>query len=332
MIDSARLRFRRPERRDAEAIFAGWAGDPEVTRYLAWPTHRSADETRGFIEWSDSEWAAKVAGPLVIETKDTGQLIGSSGLLIDGTASASVGYVFARDAWGRGYATETLAAMTSYADAVGITTLHSVCHPQHRASAHVLEKGGFQLNARFMAASFPNLIGGGTDAMRYLRPPTLKIEHLHGQDDIEACATIMATSEPWITLQRTVEQVRPVIADGAKEVHLVRDPQGVAAFVLLDMRGPMAGYIQTIAVRADRRGSGLGAAILSAVESRVYRHSPNVFLCVSSFNERAQQFYARMGYERIGVWREYVIAGADEILMRKTIGPVRGFAKKGVTT
>lgn len=328
MIASPRLRFRRPERRDAEAIFAGWAGDPDVTRYLAWPTHRSVDDTRGFVEWSDREWATKVAGPLVIETRDTGRLIGSSGLLVDGTASASVGYVLARDAWGQGYATETLAAMTALADDLGIAHLHSACHPQHHASAHVLEKGGFRLNARFLQTPFPNLIGGGTDALRYLRPPTLKIEHLQRQDDIDACATIMATSEPWITLQRTVEQLRPVIADGAKEVHLVRDATGVAAFIILDMRGPMAGYVQTIAVRADRRSSGLGASILSAVEERVYRHSPNVFLCVSSFNERAQRFYARMGYERIGVWREYVIAGADEILMRKTIGPVRGFTKQ----
>ena len=325
--ESARLRFRRPVRADADAIFAGWAGDPDVTRYLAWPVHRDVDDTRGFIEWSDTEWASRPAGPLVIETKADGRLIGSTGLQFDGPASASVGYVFARAAWGRGFATEALGAMTSLADALGVTVLHSACHPQHQASARVLEKGGLRLNARFMTAAFPNLIGGGTDALRFVRPAMLKVEHLQGQSDVEACATIMATSEPWITLGRTVETLRPVIASPDKEVHLVRDALGVAAFVILDMRGPMAGYVQTIAVRADRRGSGLGAAMLTAVEERVYRQSPNVFLCVSSFNERAQQFYARMGYERIGVWREYVIAGADEVLMRKTIGPIRNFQR-----
>ena len=31
--------------------------------------------------------------------------------------------------------------------------------------------------------------------------------------------------------------------------------------------------------------------------------------------------------ERIGLWRDYVIAGSDEILMRKTIGPLRTFRR-----
>jgi len=53
-----------------------------------------------------------------------------------------------------------------------------------------------------------------------------------------------------------------------------------------------------------------------------------VFLCVSAFNTRAQRFYARMGYEPIGVWRDYVIAGEDEILMRKPTGPLRTLQKQ----
>jgi RimJ/RimL family protein N-acetyltransferase len=326
--ESARLRFRRPTAADADAIFARYASDPDVTRFLGWPRHQSIDDTRAFLAFGDGEWTQRPAGPLLIETRHDGRLIGSTGLMFDGAASAMVGYVLARDAWGQGYATEALGAMVALADSLGVVHLHSACHPQHRASAHVLEKGGFHLNACFMAARFPNLDGDRGDALRYLRPPTLKIEHLHGQRDIDACAEIMATSEPWITLQRTVETLRPVLGDPAKEVHLVRDAQGIAAFVILDMRGALGGYVQTIAVRADRRSSGLGAAILSAVEERVYRQSPNVFLCVSVFNTRAQRFYARMGYERIGVWREYVVAGSDEILMRKTIGPLRTHTKQ----
>jgi RimJ/RimL family protein N-acetyltransferase len=322
-LDSARLRFRRPVASDANAIFERYSSDPDVTRYLGWARHRSLDDTRGFLAFSDSEWTKSPAGPLLIESKEDGRLLGSTGLMFDGPSSAMVGYVFARDAWGRGYATEALGVMVSLADSLGVTHLHSACHPMHRASAHVLEKGGFHLNARFTAERFPNLENDRGDALRFLRPPMLKIEHLQGQHDVDACALIMATSEPWITLGRTAEALRPVISDPVKEVHLVRDAHGVAAFVILDMRGPLGGYVQTIAVRADRRSSGLGAAILSAVEERVFQQSKNVFLCVSSFNDRAQRFYARMGYERIGVWREYVVPGSDEILMRKTIGPLR---------
>lgn len=324
---SLRLSYRRPTRADADAIFARYASDPEVTTYLGWPRHRTVKQSRAFVAWSDGEWQRAGVGPLLIESRDDGRLLGSTGLMIDGPGSAAVGYLLARDAWGQGYATEALHAMTAWADECGIGHLYALCHPAHAATIRVLEHGGFRLNASFVEASFPNLDGAGV-ARKYLRPVSLTLEHLRGAGDIDACARIMVTSEPWITLGRTLDALRPVIGDPAKEVHLVRDAQGVAGFVLLDMRGPLSGYVQTIAVRADRRGSGLGATLLSAVEQRVYRQSANVFLCVSSFNTGAQRFYQRMGYERLGTWRQYVVADHDEILMRKTIGPVRTFLRQ----
>jgi RimJ/RimL family protein N-acetyltransferase len=45
-------------------------------------------------------------------------------------------------------------------------------------------------------------------------------------------------------------------------------------------------------------------------------------MCVSSFNRRAARLYRRLGYERVGRLRDYVVAGQDEILLRKTLGPL----------
>ncbi len=276
------------------------------------------------MRFSDSEWDRWSAGPLLIESKDTGQLLGSTGLMFESATSAAVGYVLAKDAWGHGYATETLQAVTSLAASLGVTRVFALCHPRHRASARVLDKGGFLLNASFIPAQFPNL--DGTDrgeALMYLHPPDLHVEPLGDANDVQECARMMASSEPWITLQRTAEGLVPVISDPVKEVHLVRDADGIAAFIILDLRGLTNGYVQTICVRADRRGGGLGAALLGWSEIHIQQQSPNVFLCVSSFNPGAQKFYARLGYERVGVLRDYVISGYDEILMRKTRGPLR---------
>jgi len=328
-LASSRLRFRRPVAADADAIFARYASDPEVTRYLAWPRHRSVDDTRAFIAWSDSEWAKWPAGPLLIESREDGRLLGSTGLTFESRTSAAAGYVLAHDAWGRGHATEALVAMTSLAESLGVTRLFALCHPQHRASAHVLEKAGFLLNASFIPAAFPNLDATGRgDALMYLSPPDLDVEPLADAADVRECARMMASSEPWITLQRTADAMVPVIGDPVKEVHLVRDADGIAAFIILDLRGLTNGYVQTICVRDDRRGGGLGAALLGWSEIHIQKQSPNVFLCVSSFNSGAQKFYARLGYERVGVLREYVVDGYDEILMRKTIGPLRTFTKQ----
>ncbi|MEI6244128.1 MAG: GNAT family N-acetyltransferase [Acidobacteriota bacterium] len=327
-LTAERLRFRRPVPEDAEAIFRAYAGDPEVTRYLAWPCHQSVEDTRGFIAWSDSEWAKWPAGPLLIEEKGDGRLLGGTGLAFESATSASTGYVLAREAWGRGFATEALGAMTSLAESLGVTRLFALCHPQHDASARVLEKAGFHLNASFIPASFPNLDEvAPSEAVMYLYPPNVSVEPIADMTDVHECARMMAASEPWITLQRTAETLVPVISDPVKEVHVVRDADGIAAFIILDLRGLTNGYVQTICVRADRRGGGLGAALLGWAEIHVQQQSPNVFLCVSSFNAGAQKFYARLGYERVGVLRQYVVRDADEILMRKTIAPLRGFRK-----
>jgi ribosomal-protein-alanine N-acetyltransferase len=66
--------------------------------------------------------------------------------------------VFARDAWGQGFATETVRAMVGLAPALGVSRLYAVCHVNHRPSSRVLEKTGFQCEGilrRYL--DFPNL-------------------------------------------------------------------------------------------------------------------------------------------------------------------------------
>ena len=56
-----------------------------------------------------------------------------------------------------------------------------------------------------------------------------------------------------------------------------------------------------------------------------FRESPNVFLCVSSFNKEAQRLYKRLGYRKVGELKDYVVKGHSEFLMRKSIGPIMGY-------
>lgn len=155
---TARLRLRRPALADAPGIYARYASDPEVTRWMGWPRHLSVADTEGFIRWSDQVWGAAPAGPYLIEEREGGRLLGSTGLDLETPWRAATGYVLARDAWGRGYATEAVLAMVSLAEALQLPRLYAICHVSHRASAHVLEKGGFSREGvlrRYIV--FPNL-------------------------------------------------------------------------------------------------------------------------------------------------------------------------------
>jgi [ribosomal protein S5]-alanine N-acetyltransferase len=152
-----RLLFRKPEPRDADAIFSRYAGDAEVTRYISFPTHRSPDDARAFVEFSDQEWARWGCGPYLIHSRADDSLIGGTGLTFETPLRAMTGYILARDAWGRGYATEACRAMVDLAARLGVRRIYALCHADHRASARVLEKCGFAREAILRAHSvFPN--------------------------------------------------------------------------------------------------------------------------------------------------------------------------------
>jgi RimJ/RimL family protein N-acetyltransferase len=158
-LDTTRLILRRPVMSDAEAIFASYASDPEVTHFLGWPRHESVRDTQAFLRFSDAEWARWPAGPFLILRRSDQRLIGSTGLGFQSRDAAVTGYVLARDVWGQGYATEALAAMVDLARSLGVTRLLALCHADHGPSQHVLEKCGFR-EAGSRPVEFPNLAAG----------------------------------------------------------------------------------------------------------------------------------------------------------------------------
>jgi ribosomal protein S18 acetylase RimI-like enzyme len=155
--------------------------------------------------------------------------------------------------------------------------------------------------------------------------PALSIARLETDAEAEACARLMAGSEPWITLGRTYEASLRVIQDSAREVYLARDEAGLAGFLILCMTGAFVGYIQTICVHPGRRGLGLGSRLVQFAEERILEESPNVFMCVSSFNHDARRLYERLGYLVVGELTDYIVEGYSEILLRKSQGPLTTF-------
>jgi RimJ/RimL family protein N-acetyltransferase len=80
-IETNRLVLRKPTLADADAVFARYASDPDVTKFMGWRRHQSVEETRAFLAFSDAEWERWPAGPYLIEAAD-GQLLGAAGLRV----------------------------------------------------------------------------------------------------------------------------------------------------------------------------------------------------------------------------------------------------------
>lgn len=133
-------------------------------------------------------------------------------------------------------------------------------------------------------------------------------------------ASLMAGSEPWVTLGRGFEQCRKPCHDPDFQMFVARAGAQPCGFVLLQRRG-VAGspYIASIAVAEEFRGKGVGTRLLEFAEDLFRDESKHIFLCVSSFNERARKLYERYGYAAVGEFKDYIIPGASEILMHKRL-------------
>lgn len=139
-------------------------------------------------------------------------------------------------------------------------------------------------------------------------------------DEREWAASLMASSEPWITLGASLDDCRESCRDPEYLLYIARREGRPRGAILLQRRGVASSpYVKSIAVDPRDRSRGIGAALLEFAENLFRDEARHIFLCVSSFNRRAYSFYERQGYSAVGVLEEYIVEGASEILMHKRL-------------
>jgi ribosomal protein S18 acetylase RimI-like enzyme len=136
---------------------------------------------------------------------------------------------------------------------------------------------------------------------------------------------MMFKTDPWITLGMDQARCRSAFDGECKEVYVLKEGDAIAGFAILQVCGSFKGYIQTLCVDEAWRGQGLGTRLLEFCEQRILKISPNIFICVSSFNTSAIKLYERFGFKLVGELKDFVKAGFSELLLRKTFGPMVGY-------
>jgi ribosomal-protein-alanine N-acetyltransferase len=145
-IRTPRLRVRPFTLDDAEAMFRVW-GDAEVMRYIPREPAKSVDEIRERLSRSLSVEREPGMGVWAIARPDDDVAIGMAGLgRVEWKGpDVEVAYHLARDAWGRGYATEVAGACVRYGfDELGLDRIIGLTFPENVASQRVLEKIGMK--------------------------------------------------------------------------------------------------------------------------------------------------------------------------------------------
>jgi RimJ/RimL family protein N-acetyltransferase len=141
---TARLSARPPCAADAPAVLAAYAGDPEVTRYLAWRAYTRVEPLADFLRECEDHWNKGTGHlPWLLSLKGTDTPIGSVSVTLEGNGHAVFGYVIAKKFWGHGFATEALTHVVDWSLArPDIYRGWAFCDAANPASVRVMEKAG----------------------------------------------------------------------------------------------------------------------------------------------------------------------------------------------
>ncbi len=168
-IETARLRLRGHRLSDFEHCAAMWA-DPEVTRYIGGRPLSTEDAWAKFLRYA-GHWAMQGFGFWAVEEKASGAYMGELGFADfkrdmepPQGGAPEAGWVLARAAQGKGYATEALQAALGWLRAPRTFCL---IHPGNGPSIRVAEKCGYRLSLRTFYKGAPVIVLGRTEAVSF---------------------------------------------------------------------------------------------------------------------------------------------------------------------
>lgn len=150
-LTTPRLLLRQWRDDDADA-FAEFTADPEVMRYIHDGSTLDRAQTAERIGLWRRHWDEHGFGLYAVELRETGRLIGFTGLAVplflpEVLPAVEIGWRLGRPYWGKGFATEAAQAVVDRAGpAFGLKRLVSIHITGNEASARVMTKLGMRLD------------------------------------------------------------------------------------------------------------------------------------------------------------------------------------------
>lgn len=130
----------------------------------------------------------------------------------------------------------------------------------------------------------------------------------------------IAAMPPWSVMDYPADALARFLAtrdDGASRylVEIAGQPSGAVSVRSPWLKGP---YLELLALLPHAQGCGIGGRILAWFEAEgIGGGARNLWVCASSFNARAIDFYERHGFRQAATLPSLVAAGYEEILLRK---------------
>ncbi len=143
---------------------------------------------------------------------------------------------------------------------------------------------------------------------------------------VRECEAIVASSDPWKRLNEHVDFLSALARKRSNTLAFVcQEGNKTAGFILFtpDPVFARGGYLRAIGVAKEFRRRGIGRDLLTFAEKITAKRSRNLFLCVSSFNRKAQAFYRGCGYRKAGSLPGLIRPGVSEYIYWKPLRSVQ---------
>lgn len=110
VLKTERLQLRSMNKNDMKNIMEIFS-DPEAMSTIL--NKKNKKQTLEWIDWTLDNYDKYGVGLWIVENRETGEFLGQCGIVpqeVEGVLEIEIGYLFARRAWGKGYATESAMA------------------------------------------------------------------------------------------------------------------------------------------------------------------------------------------------------------------------------
>lgn len=146
ILETERLILRAWTYADAERLFE-ICSDAETMLHIGdRKPYDSLEKAREFLNWAVPYQLKMGFCRWAVVEKESGEIIGSCGFAFRDMSEVELGYLFAREVWGKGFATEAARACLRYGfEEIGFEKIIALTDTDHGKSQNVLRKIGFRI-------------------------------------------------------------------------------------------------------------------------------------------------------------------------------------------
>jgi RimJ/RimL family protein N-acetyltransferase len=168
ILESKRLVLRPYQDSDLNSIHA-YSCDTETTQFMQWGPN-SLEQTKDFFTRciANQTVKPKIIYDFAVIDNASNQLIGSITLRLikEGSLLGEIGYIYAKETWGKGYASEAARRVMQFGfQDLGLKKISATCDPENIGSTKVLQKAGMKFEG-FLSKHLP-MKGKWRDSLLY---------------------------------------------------------------------------------------------------------------------------------------------------------------------